>query len=69
MLNGRVVLGYARYLGIDPETEPRLVDVAMEALTDPMPAGWERHLHEEYQMPFFFSEHNPLTSRNIKARP
>lgn len=55
MLAGSVVLGYARYLGIDPETEPRLVDVAREALTDPMPPGWERHLNEEHCRPFFFS--------------
>ena len=55
LLSGPVILGYARYLGIDPETEPTLVDVAREALTDPMPAGWERHLNEDYQMPFFFS--------------
>ena len=26
----------------------------LEALTDPMPAGWVRHLHEDYQMPFFW---------------
>ncbi len=62
MLTGRVVLGYARYLGIDPETEPRLVDVAREALTDPMPVGWERHLNEEYCRPFFFSEREGIAT-------
>ena len=56
LLSGPVILGYARYLGIDPETEPTLVDVAREALSEPMPSGWERHLNEDYQMPFFFSE-------------
>ena len=39
--SGRVILGYARYLGIDPETEPTLVDIAREALSEPLPAGWE----------------------------
>ena len=61
MLSGPVLLGYARYLGIDPETEPRLLDVAREALTEPMPEGWERHLNEDYQMPFFFSEASGTT--------
>ena len=56
LLAGPVILGYARYLGIDPETEPTLVDIARKALTEPMPEGWERHLNEDYQMPFFWSE-------------
>ena len=29
---------------------------AREALSEPLPAGWERHLNEDYQMPFFWSE-------------
>ena len=61
MLTGRVVLGYARYLGIDPETEPLLVDIAREALTDPVPPGWERHLNEEHFMPFFYSDQTGTT--------
>ena len=51
-LDGRVLLRYARYLGIDPETEPRLVHIAHDALTDPLP-GWECHIDENYGRPFW----------------
>ena len=76
LLAGPVILGYARYLGIDPETEPTLVDIAREALTEPMPDGWERHLNEDYQMPFFYSdtagvcwEHPMLAHYLARVRP
>ena len=61
-LSGRVLLAYARYLGIDPETEPSLLNVAREALTDPLPLGWERHLDEAYNMPFFYNTEGGFTS-------
>ena len=54
--HARAVLAYARYLGVDPETEPNLLPVAHEALTGPLPPGWERHLDEVHLMPFFYSD-------------
>ena len=62
LLSGPVLLAYARYLGIDPETEPSLLTVAREALTDPLPLGWERHLDEAYNTPFFYCNHGGFTS-------
>ena len=60
--HARAVLAYARYLGVDPETEPNLLPVAHEALTGPLPPGWERHLDEVHLMPFFYSDEGGFTT-------
>jgi len=61
-LSGPVLLAYARYLGLDPETEPELLHIAREALTDLLPLGWERHLDTTHNMPFFYCNHGGFTS-------
>ena len=61
-LSGPVLLAYARYLGLDPETEPELLHVAREALTDALPLGWERHLDATHNMPFFYCHNGGFTS-------
>ena len=61
-LSGPVLLAYARYLGLDPETEPELLHIAREALTDSLPLGWERHLDATHNMPFFYCHNGGYTS-------
>ena len=61
-LSGPVLLAYARYLGLDPETEPELLHIAREALTDSLPLGWERHLDATHNMPFFYCHNGGFTS-------
>ena len=57
----RAVLAYARYLGVDPETEPNLLPVAHEALTGPLPPGWERRFDPRKQRTYFI-DHNTRTT-------
>ena len=32
----------AEYLGIDPDTEPALLDIARMAVAAPVPTGWQQ---------------------------
>ena len=61
-LSGPVLLAYARYLNLNQETEPELLHVAREALTDALPLGWERHLDATHNMPFFYCHNGGFTS-------
>lgn len=40
------VLEYARRLGIDPDAEPHLLDLAREGLMAALPKGWRPCFHE-----------------------
>lgn len=40
------VLEYARRLGIDPDAEPHLMDLAREGLMAALPKGWRPCYHE-----------------------
>lgn len=40
------VLDYARHLGIDPDAEPHLLELAREGLMAALPKGWLPCFHE-----------------------
>lgn len=65
------VLDYARRLGIDPDTEPHLLDLAREGLMAPLPKGWSP-CHDEATGAWYYYQastrtttwEHPLDARN-----
>ena len=65
------VIDYAKRLGIDPDAEPHLLDLAREGLMAPLPKGW-RPYHDEATGAYYYYEastrtttwEHPLDARN-----
>lgn len=48
------MLEYAKRLGIDPRTEPQLLDLAREGLMAALPKGWQPCYHEASGSWYYF---------------
>eukprot|EP01047_Picozoa_sp_COSAG01_P009582 COSAG01_NODE_395_length_17610_cov_20.238764_13_plen_68_part_00 len=61
---------YAKYLGIDPETEESLLWVAKKCMNAPLPNGWQEFTDDQERAYFYNQakeETRCATSRSIRS--
>lgn len=56
------VLEYARRLGIDPDTEPHLLELAREGLMAALPKGWSPCYHEASGAWYYYEAATGITT-------
>ncbi|XP_014477229.1 PREDICTED: centrosomal protein of 164 kDa [Dinoponera quadriceps] len=56
------LLDYAKRLGIDPDAEPHLLDLAREGLMAALPKGWSPCFHEAYGAWYYYQTSTGYTS-------
>ena len=56
------VIDYAKRLGIDPDAEPHLLDLAREGLMAALPKGWSPCLHEASKAWYYYQASTGTTT-------
>ncbi|XP_053594122.1 centrosomal protein of 164 kDa isoform X2 [Microplitis demolitor] len=56
------IIDYAKCIGINPVTEPHLLDLAREGLMAALPEGWSPCFHESYQSWYYYEASTGFTS-------
>lgn len=56
------LLDYAKRLGIDPDAEPHLLDLARDGLMAALPKGWSPCFHEAYGAWYYYQTSTGRTS-------